>query len=74
VQDFVSDAGMVSEENLATLRRGGGRYIVAMPCRRGTEVVREVLSRPGRYEKVRDNLEVKEVRVSDRRYVDDPYQ
>jgi len=45
-----------------------------MPCRRGTEVVREVLSRPGRYEKVRDNLEVKEVRVSDRRYVDDPYQ
>jgi transposase len=66
---FVSDAGMVSEENLATLRRGGGRYIVAMPCRKGTEVVREVLSRPGRYEKVRDNLEVKEVRVSDRRYV-----
>ena len=28
-----------------------------------------MLSRPGRYEKVRDNLEVKEVRVSDRRYV-----
>jgi transposase len=31
--------------------------------------VREVLSHPGRYEKVRDNLEVKEVRVSGRRYV-----
>ena len=66
---FVTDAGMVSEENLACLRRGGGRYIVAMPCRKGTEVVTEVLSHPGRYEKVRDNLEVKEVRVSGRRYV-----
>jgi transposase len=66
---FVTDAGMVSEENLATLRRGGGRYIVAMPCRKGTEVVSDVLSHPGRYEVVEDNLEVKEVRISDRRYV-----
>jgi len=66
---FVTDAGMVSEENLAIMRRGGGRYIVAMPCRRGTEVVSEVLSHPGRYEKVRENLEVKEVRVSGCRYV-----
>jgi transposase len=66
---FVTDAGMVSEENLALLRRGGGRYIVAMPCRKGTEVTREVLSRPGRYEKIRDNLKVKEVWVKDRRYV-----
>ncbi|MEW5899892.1 MAG: IS1634 family transposase [Acidobacteriota bacterium] len=66
---FVTDAGMVSEENLATLRRGGGRYIVAMPCRKGTEVVSDVLSHPGRYEAVQDNLEVKEVRISDRRYV-----
>jgi len=66
---FVTDAGMVSEENLARLRRGGGRYIVAMPCRKGTEVRNEVLFHPGRYEKLRDNLEVKEVQVSGRRYV-----
>jgi hypothetical protein len=66
---FVADAGMVSEENLAQLRRGGGRYIVAMPWRKGTEVVEEVLSRPGRFQKVKDNLEVKEVRVGERRYV-----
>jgi len=66
---FVTDAGMVSEENLALLRRGGGRYIVAMPCRKGTEVVKEVLSRPGRYEEVRENLKVKEVWVGDHRYV-----
>jgi hypothetical protein len=66
---FVADAGMVSEENLAQLRRGGGRYIVAMPWRKGTEVVADVLSRPGRFQKVKDNLEVKEVRVGERRYV-----
>jgi hypothetical protein len=40
-----------------------------MPCRRGTEVVTEVLSRAGRYEEVRDNLKVKEVWVGERRYV-----
>lgn len=66
---FVTDAGMVSEENLALLRRGGGRYIVAMPCKKGTEVTTEVLSRPGRYEEVKDNLKVKEVWIKDRRYV-----
>jgi len=66
---FVADAGMVSEKNLAELRRGGGRYIVAMPWRKGTEVVKDVVSRPGRFQKVKDNLEVKEVRVGERRYV-----
>jgi hypothetical protein len=66
---FVTDAGMVSEENLAALRRGGARYIVAMPCRKGTEVVRDVITRAGRYEEVRDNLKVKEVWVGDHRYV-----
>lgn len=66
---FVADAGMVSEKNLAELRRGGGRYIVAMPWRKGTEVVKDVVSRPGRFQKIKDNLEVKEVRVKDRRYV-----
>jgi hypothetical protein len=66
---FVTDAGMVSEENLALLRRGGGRYIVAMPCRKGTEVVEQVIAHPGRYEEVRENLKVKEVWVKERRYV-----
>lgn len=70
---FVTDAGMVSEDNLSRLSAGGSRYITAMPCRRGTEVVTEVLSRPGRYRKVADNLQVKEVWVGDgerrRRYV-----
>jgi hypothetical protein len=70
---FVADAGMVSEENLARLRRGGGRYIVAMPWRKGTEVVERVLGHPGRFQDVRENLRVKEVWIGQgetrRRYV-----
>jgi transposase len=70
---FVTDAGMVSEDNLTTLALGGSSYVVAMPCRQGTEVVTEVLSRRGRYRRVRDNLQVKEVWVGRgerrRRYV-----
>ncbi len=46
---FVGDGGMVSEANLKTLRLGGGKYIVCMPMRRGDEVTKEVLTRPGRY-------------------------
>ena len=70
---FVADAGMVSEENLRTLSLGGSSYVVAMPSIRGSEVVTEVLSRPGRFRAVRGNLQVKEVWVAEgvrrRRYV-----
>jgi len=70
---FVGDAGMVSEENLNTLGRGGGKYIVAVPTAREKEVANDVLRRPGRFKKVADNLRVKEVQVGDgerrRRYV-----
>jgi hypothetical protein len=37
--------------------------MLAVPMRRVGEVEAEVLSRPGRYRKVADNLEVKEVWV-----------
>ena len=70
---FVGDAGMVSEENLHHLSGGGGKYIVCMPIHRGGEVAREVLTRPGRYREVAQNLRVKEVLVGEgerrRRYV-----
>ena len=70
---FVGDAGMVSKANLETLARGGGKYILCMPIHRGGEVAQQVVTRPGRYQKVADNLEVKEVTVGDgerrRRYV-----
>ncbi len=70
---FVGDAGMVSNANLKTLSRGGGRYILCMPIHRGGEVATEVMSRPGRYQEVAENLRVKEVLVGEgerrRRYV-----
>jgi hypothetical protein len=70
---FVGDAGMYSAENMAALSRGLGRYILAVPMRKVKEIETEVLTRPGRYKPVADNLEVKEVVVGEgerrRRYV-----
>jgi len=70
---FVGDAGMVSQANLKILSRGGGRYILCMPIQRGGEVATEVMTRPGRYQEVAENLRVKEVVVGEgerrRRYV-----
>jgi transposase len=62
---FVGDAGMVSQANFQALAKGGGKYLMAMPMRRGDEVTEAVLSRPGRYRKVAENLAVKEVVVGD---------
>lgn len=58
---FVGDAGMVSEANFQALAAGGGKYLMCMPLRRGDEVAEAVLSRPGRYQEVAENLQVKEV-------------
>src|SRR5271170_5413796 len=70
---FVGDAGMYSADNLAQLSRGLGRYILAVPMRRVRDIEAEVLTRPGRYKQVADNLLVKEVWVGDgerrKRYV-----
>jgi transposase len=60
---FVGDAGMYSADNLAQLSRGLGRYILAVPMRRVRDIEDEVLTRPGRYKQVADNLQVKEVWV-----------
>jgi transposase len=70
---FVGDSGMFSEANRPRLSRAVGRYILAVPRRKVTEVQRAVLSRPGRYRDVATNLRVKEVYVGTgerrRRYV-----
>ena len=70
---FVGDAGMNSDENRRQLALGNGKYILASKIRGGDEVTKEVISRPGRYHAVRDNLRVKEVFVGDgerrRRYI-----
>lgn len=62
---FVGDAGMVSAKNLKSLSAGGGKYIVCMPSHPGGEVATKVVNRPGRYQKVAQNLQVKEVVVGD---------
>jgi transposase len=59
----VVDRGFSSAENLAYLRRAGGHYIAGMRMRDGGDLVAQALSRPGRYQTVRDNLRVKEVRI-----------
>lgn len=70
---FVGDAGMVSEKNLKALGASGGRDILCLPIHPGGEIDEAVLSRPGRYRAVAENLGVKEIVVGEgerrRRYV-----
>lgn len=66
---FVCDRGMVFEDNLKLLESQGYDYLVGVKLR-GLKVVRErVLSSRGRYQKVLENLEVKEVFIEGRRYI-----
>jgi transposase len=60
---FVGASGMFSEANRQRLSRALGRYILAVPMRKVTEVPRDVLTRAGRSRAVADNLRVKEVYV-----------
>jgi transposase len=67
---FVGDAGLNSEENREELAKACGTYLLA--TRMG--IKEKVLSCPGRYKKLSDNLHVKEVvvggqGVSRRRYI-----
>jgi transposase len=59
----VVDRGFSSADNLAYLRRGGGHYIAGMRMRDGNKLAEAALARQGRYQQVRDNLRVKEVRL-----------
>ena len=61
----VVDRGFSSDENLAYLTRAGGHWIAGERMRDGAKDVAEALSRPGRYQHVRDNLQVKDIRVGD---------
>jgi Transposase DDE domain len=68
----VADRGMFGRNTLALLRDHASApfdYILGCPLRRERAVARAVLARPGRYHAVADNLEVKAVRVGERRYV-----
>jgi transposase len=62
---WVADRGMNSEENRVILQKAGGHYILGEKLRDDQAIHEEVLSRKGRYRKIRDNLEVKEVIVGE---------
>jgi transposase len=61
----VADSGFSSEANQAYLRRAGGHYITGVKMREGSRLADQALARPGRYQQVRDNLRVKEVRLDE---------
>jgi len=68
----VADRGMISKDTIAQLEDHAEApfdFILGCRMRQQKEVSEEVLARAGRYQKVADNLEVKEVLVEDRRYV-----
>jgi transposase len=67
---FVADAGMNSAENRKELAKACGTYLLASRMRSVKEIGDEVLSAPGRYRKISENLFAKEVVVSTgKRYV-----
>lgn len=61
----VVDRGFSSDKNLDYLRRAGGHWIAGEKMRDGSADAQAALSRQGRYQTVRDNLRVKEVRLDD---------
>jgi hypothetical protein len=68
----VADRGMLGKATLAELRDHPSApfdSILGCPLRRERAVAEDVLARPGRYQQVADNLEVKEVWVGDRRFI-----
>ena len=62
---FVADAGMNSEDNREELGRACGKYLLASRMASVAEIKRDVLSKPGRYTVIKDNLQAKEVVLGD---------
>lgn len=68
----VADRGMIAKDTIALLSNHAQapfEYILGCRMRKQKEITEEVLSRGGKFHKVKDNLEVKEVMVQDRRYI-----
>jgi hypothetical protein len=68
----VADRAMISTGTIRLLtehERAPFDYILGCRMRRQKEVSEEVLARAGRYREVEDQLQVKEVRVEERRYI-----
>ena len=62
---FVADAGINSEDNRDELGRACGKYLLACRMASVSEIKRDVLSKPGRYTVIKDNLQAKEVIIGD---------
>lgn len=62
---FVADAGMNSETNKENLSRACGKYLLASRMASVSDIRDTVLSKPGRYKVLADNLHAKEVIVGD---------
>jgi hypothetical protein len=62
---WVGDRGFTSAANRRELRAGGHGYILGERLRSGSVDAAAALARPGRYQQVADNLQVKEVKIAD---------
>jgi transposase len=70
---FVADSGGNSQENREEIAKACGKYLLATRMSSVSEIKEEVLTRPGRYKVITENLHAKEVVVGDgelrRRYI-----
>ena len=66
---FIADRGMVSQKTIKALEAQDTPYILGARMRNEKAVRDDVLSHPGRFQTVDDNLQVKEVKLDGRRYV-----
>jgi len=67
---FVADSGMNSEGNRKELAKACGKYLLATRMASVKEIKETVLSQPGRYRKLSENLHAKEVNLANgKRYI-----
>lgn len=67
---FVADSGMNSHENRQELAKACGKYLLAARMASVAEIKKTVLSQPGRYKKLKDNMYAKEVALENgKRYI-----
>jgi hypothetical protein len=62
---WVADRGLSSAGNRRFLLQGAGGCIIGEKLRSGSPHMEAALSRPGRYQQVAGNLQIKEIRIAD---------
>ncbi len=66
---WVADRGMTSEKNLASVRAAGLHYIVGVRLRAAEDLRAAILADGGAYAMAAEGLQVKALRLHDKRYV-----